>query len=276
MPYREFLELDDRGVSLDGSVLIFSSARSGSTLLAQILGALGRFSSYSEPDYLCSLLAVARRSPQVALSIFRAATAHWMLRGPAGGRVALKPRAFAMSMPHLFAQAAPSMKRIFIYRECFASVESAVRLWPGPAVLTPAMVEQYRTQIGHALPLLESASVDALLPLGPYLGQFLLWCVSVDQACRQAHRYGIVSVRYEDLCARPRNVIEELAARLEVDGGTLSAALAVMGRPSQRGSGLRNHAPPVRIPSEVRRHMSRLLADHTRIGAPDGAVPGTI
>lgn len=261
--------LDDAG----DLVLIYSVGRCGSTLISRALSAVDGVLSYSEPDVYTQIGMLRSRNrsrEDEYLRLIRTCTR--ILRRDAS-TMALKFRAGGIHLGDLFHRLYPDARNIFIQRHAERWLESMNAGFtpnqPGPeagptytrflvaqAPLLKAFLRQHRRKPT----LTESYTLNWLSVMEKYL------------ALRRAG-VPFLTVRYEDIQARPRATLLDLLDYCGLRIADFDRAYDTFSADSQEGTVLsvasRQQNPAPVLSAEDYRAARAVLAEHPVIRTPD-------
>jgi hypothetical protein len=222
-------------------VFIHSTGRAGSTLLSKAFAEMGSVTSLSEPDVYTQAVAMRLAGGDENEIRELLASSTRILLNPAfthGSSLnVLKFRSFCTEVGDLLHGSFPQAGNLFLYRDLAANVESAVRAFAldeGPPEAGRAVFAWLATMT----PLL-SRELERRPDLDPIEVPCLIWLSSVE-AYGRLWRNGvpIMAVRYEELIADSRRVLEAILAYLGLPVEGVERGLRAFDRDSQAGSPL--------------------------------------
>jgi len=220
---------------------IYSTGRSGSTLMSKALGELEATTSLSEPDVFTQ--AVRMRFTGVHEDEIHDLinSAVKILFNPVfTGNSALhvvKFRSFCIQIADLMSAAFPQAGNLFLYRDLASSVRSYAQAFGAldrpPNVQREALAEQVAFAPLLAREFAQRKNLDGIE------GPCLLW-LSAMHAYTDHRRHGvpILAVRYEALLANPALELERILGYLGLAGDRAPIALRAFQRDSQAESPL--------------------------------------
>jgi len=290
VPYATFLELAQRLAPVRRLIMVYMTGRCGSTLLSHALNQLDAVVSLSEPTPPAQFayLKPAYQGRERQLSTLLDATMRFVCKAPPGKQAttyAVKPPIETLQAFDLFHSCFPNARNLFLYRDAVGWVSSMFRhlriaWWP------PTMTLEQVLARGRTL-----CNVDPR-PLIPYLeegatsittvqGLTLIW-LGLMQEYLQLHARGmpILAVRYTDLNAHPRQVLQEIFNYCDVLPAWHDAVLEVFDRDSQAGSALHRANPKegnkVRFTPEQLEQIRVIIQRHRVLNRSNVVVPGTV
>ncbi|MEV0456684.1 sulfotransferase [Catellatospora methionotrophica] len=244
VPYDVLHDLAARAPFEPGRVvLVYSTGRCGSTLVARALAEFGGLAAVSEPDVLTQLVMLAAAGRCDVRERDRLAGSCLRLLSLAGrGRpVVVKPRSFAVELAAALQTQLPEARPVFLYREPVAWAHSVARAFDGydPALVRDEAAVQDR--LGLLIPMLAAhrARKGRLLSTAEIMA--CQWVSQLERALELRHRgVPLFVVRYEQLVADPQATLGALfgfcglPAPDRLDG--------FLGRDSQEGTTLSRQA----------------------------------
>lgn len=240
VPYGLFHELGATIRSDAPLVHIHSTGRAGSTLMSKAFAEMDATTSLSEPDVYTqvAVMSLAGTPPHQVLPILRSAVDFLFKPSFTHGaslRV-VKHRSFSVEVAGLIAQVSPEAGNLFLYRDLAPFMLSVTR---GFGLLGQSLESRraWSAALGSAVRVLQREAMQRDLD-GVEIGA-CIW-LSAMLAFVRAHGEGLamVPVRYEDLVARPREMMEMILAYLALPGSRVDVALRAFERDSQAGSPL--------------------------------------
>jgi hypothetical protein len=281
MPIDDFISLGEALPDPEDLMLIYSTGRCGSTLLASALNELGAVRVFSEPDIFTQIAQAGcptdARTREVLVKTLRSCLRVLCRSGQQ--HYVVKFRSVVIELFELMAHAMPRARNIFMYRDAIGFARSTAR-----------MMEME----------LDNWSVDARGLRGwqrlvPSLGRFQatpelvsasrllahLWAGSVVRYI-ETYRLGLwaCAVHYEDLCRDPMSVLDALRASCSLPVSSTDAPEVAFGRDSQAGTSISRKSLRARRVGEIQgRHelqISSHLAEISDGLTVDIMLPGTI
>ena len=213
----------------------------------------------------------------------------------ATGPQAVKFRSFAIELAELLARSYPAATVIFLYRQADTWTQSSLRAF---GAYDPAMISgPSHGQVQPAQDAGQTAVQDRLGLLIPLLANYRrrlgrllsplesLACQWVRQmeCAMSLYKAGVpvIPVRYEDLVARPRQVLTELFARcgLDPDAAAWRAVDSAFHADSQAGTSLSRTAlgeHGATLDGQLRDELARVIAELSTVVTPDTVLPVSV
>lgn len=289
VPYATFLQLAQE-ISVDASqlVCIHNVGRCGSTLLSQALNKLETVTALSEPDIFANFITI-RHTPHDEQIRLLQASYQFMFRPTVvedTTRYVLKFRNHCADIMDVFAEAFPTAKHLFMYRNGLDWVASLYRIIykTGRANVRLTLAEAIEQ---HGLffnrpdddfaSLFDSTKEDFSLPFC----RAALW---VHMMTRYVEMYegGFkpITIRYEDLVEHRDEMLSAIFERIGLPQTAVSQAKKAFEHDSQAGTKLaRDEAKSgnvIQLPDDVVESVHQLLAKHEHIRTPDVILPDTL
>ncbi len=280
LPYREFFQLAEQIPAINRKLLcLHNIGRCGSTVLARALNDIDGLMSLSEPDVLTNFVSLRSLPRQEQIDLLLACL-RWLCR-PAIVRdhdhIVIKFRNQAAGIMHLYLDALPKARHLFIYRNAIDWLASFHRLQVKRAApplrfsrqqvieqqtsyyqLPQAAIEAYRG--------LEGRAVGWLLMLGRYLE---LYESGAD----------IAAIRYEDLYGKREATLKRVLRQMNLPAHALTQALRAFNSDAQAGTKLARDAGrgnSLALPESQQATMRDLLSLQKVINRADFVLPGTL
>lgn len=267
--------------------MIYSTGRSGSTLLTRVFNQLDGVKGVSEPDTPAAFVhqwpATGRHRTQ--LQALLDASVRVQFRTPTNDmpRVCvLKLRSEAMHLAELFQATYPQAKNLFAYRNAVGFVGSFYRIfkrvgWQEHAPVSEVVATMNRyfsPDATHLLQYLDQRAATVSLA-----GVCTLWWLSVMEYYLDAAQRGLpmLTVDFDDLTNHPRNTLETVVAHCDVHGANLDAALEAFRDDAQAGTIMAQEAPGeerFRLTPPQIAEVRTILARHPTLN-PDYTPPTT-
>lgn len=286
--YEDFLRLSDSVRDPERLVLIYNTARCGSTLLHQIFNKSGEVVSLSEPGVLTQLQLIRPKDGSLDEELLPRLKASVKLmsrpKEEAPSARAIKLRLGGALAP-LLARAFPDATRLFLYREPIgwaASMHRAFASWfdaeIGRALGSDNLKEQLipfdRTFPG-VLGLLFKSKIFA-----PNEGEFLAasWLRMLeDYEALDDGGQRFLAMRYEELTRHPREAVAAIFEHCGLVLDDVGQALEAFGADSQKGTSLAwdSRDDSRRLRDVDRASMLSLIDRQPVINSPDYLVANT-
>lgn len=285
VPYETLHQLAGN-ISLDSSrlILVYSTGRSGSTLLGSALNAVEGTINYSEPDVFTQLVAIrqADTRKEAEVSALVQSCTKLLCKGteqtPTPAHWVIKFRSFVIELGDLFHSHFPGAKNIFLYRHAEGYMASTLRAFVGNAdspefragiqgwlgTLVPPIAKHMR----EGGPLLNFSSISAIL-----------WLRTMERYM-QLQEQGIpgLTVRYEDLKSNPKDAIHKIIEYCGLTAENMEAVYQVFEKDSQSGSALSQEnvgQKDFKLTDEHKADLARELEAHPFIKSADFVIPTT-
>jgi hypothetical protein len=266
-------------------ILIYSVGRCGSTLVSQALNQADGVVSFSEPDVYTQILmlreADGSSDPEVS-ALVRSCTK--IICAPTAQRGitrawALKPRGFATHLADLFYRNFPEAKVIFLYRQAESWARSMVRAFDLFDPQMEQMLPQLQQLISKLDPLVAAYTAKHEATIAPIELLTCMW-VSIMQRCLDLQQQGVplFAVRYEELKAAPRAVLDVLFAYCEVAVSNVETITRVLAQDSQAGTSVSQVRAQQSKSELLEQHVAelhRLIRAYSTTITPDFIVPTT-
>ena len=266
----------------DRLVMVQSTARCGSTLVSQAFGAVQNVMSFSEPDVYYQLHQLRDQDDAEFEALLKTCTALLCAPRPVSTWV-IKFRSMNIELAAPLLSAFPGAMTVFLYRQAESWARSAARAF---GVFNPEVLANWNG-LSDVLPRLRSlVDGEELAPFrSPVELMSWVWSTSMVRAIAlQNEGVPMFIARYEELAARPRDVLTALFdyCGVGVTPGDLDETLA---HDSQEGadtwagrhepSGARPNEPTSELTEERRLAFLRSLAERAPALQPNHVIPGT-
>lgn len=267
-------------------VLIYSVGRTGSTLLSKAFSELGTVRSLSEPDVYTQAVALrlaggGTRDGEVRALLASATKLFFKPTATVGASVGvLKFRSMCIENADLMAQAFPTAKNLFLYRDLAAWLPSAAAMFgifeEDAAQWLPDMAAAF----ARVTPLLAERLQEPGDAPTPMQVVALLWLAVVQRYLTLRQRDpSWHALRYEDLVAQPAQTLGAALAFVGLPAHLVGRALQAYARDAQEGSVLSREA----LRSRARRALTDQEKEHVRevvrcylVSGPDCSIPPQI
>ena len=231
-------------ISLDSSrlILVYSTGRSGSTLLGSALNAIEGTINYSEPDVFTQLVAIrlADAGNETEVSALIQSCTKLLCKGteqtPTPAHWVFKFRSFAIELGDLFHSHLPWAKNIFLYRHAEGYMASTLR-----ALVGNSDTPEFRAGIQGWLSTLVPPIAEHMREGGPLLNfssiSAVLWLRTMERYM-QLQEQGMpgLAVRYEDLKSAPQDTIHKIIEYCGLSTENMEPVYQAFERDSQAGS----------------------------------------
>lgn len=222
-------------------VFVHSTGRAGSTLLSKAFAEMGSVTSLSEPDVYTQAVAMRLAGGDEDEIQELLASATRILLNPAftcGSSLnVLKFRSFCIEVGDLLHDAFPGAGNLFLYRDLVPNIESSVRAF-GVDDTPPEAGRAVVAWLATMTPLL-ARELERRPDLDGVEAPCLIWLSAVEAYARlRRNGVPIMAVRYEDLVADSRHVLEAILAYLGLPTAGAERGLRAFDRDSQAGSPL--------------------------------------
>jgi hypothetical protein len=280
------VRVDDRQL-----IMLFSIGRCGSTLASKAFAATG-VPVLSEPDAFTQLVMLRAdgRCDEATLGRLVRSCAQVTFR--ANGPQAVKFRSCAIELAELLAASYPAARVIFLYRQADTWTQSSLRAF---GAYDPAMTggppggqaqpaqgpgqTAVQDRLGLLIPLLATYRKRLGRLLSPLESLACQWVRQMECAM-SLYKAGVtmIPVRYEDLVARPRQVLTDLFARcgLEPDAAAWRAVDSAFRRDSQAGTSLARTALGAHdaiLDDSLRHELTRVITELSTVVTPNIVLP---
>ena len=249
VPYTTFNQLADRLPPVRQPIFIYTTGRSGSTLLHHVLNESGVAISLSEPDTPTQfanlryerdgdrdgeLGNLARSSLQFLFKNYR--DRHTYAH-------AIKFRSHGTQVMDLFQAVFPHAKNIFLYRQVLDFVASNLRIYQNQEYPVYSSFQAWRSQFEHFW----GAYLSHLEEYGEEIGKTLSvieevtleWILTMEWYCEQRDRdIPALALRYVDLINLKEQTLGQIFSYCNLPLKTVQQALNTYDRDSQSGTPL--------------------------------------
>lgn len=289
VPYATFRRLGHTLPAIASLIVIYSTGRSGSTLLSHLLNAVEGVVSLSEPDVATQFIHLRRSSAaeEAELRDLLDCSVRFLFKPSAFGprtAHALKLRSYGLRAMDLYQATFPRVTNLFLYRDALGTIASYARLLR-PAVNDHQPVSAFLSTFGEIF-------ADDWTPLTAYLPEgardvslpqqlTLMWLATIEYYLAH-HTQGIpaLAVHYDDLNARREQVAAAILAYGGLPTTQMPGLLGVFGRDAQAGTALARENPEegnqLRLSEEERQEVEAIVRRHPLIKTVDVVVPGTL
>jgi hypothetical protein len=260
VPYNNFREFAYTLPPVKHLIMIYSSARSGTTLMSHVFNELDSVLSLSE-RVLCK--PDARKTPTTYV---------------------LKGRMEMLLVMDLFAAAIPHAKNLYLYRDAIGVIRSFYRILKNFPIPETFPVAQAIAQFNILYPYDLTPNTVYLDPgtemvsLIHYLT--LLWITGVEWYMEHARTVLILAVRYADLNESREKTLEAIFAYCGLPVEQVAKTLGAYERDSQAGTLLARENPKegnqLQLTEAEVATVSRILARHPIIQKSDFVAPNTL
>jgi len=280
-------------------ILLYMSARSGSTLLSHMLNASGAVTSLSEADAFTQFvhLRVKAIQSEVApfqerdLSLLADSTMRFMFRpksrnadGKDSLARAVKFRSEGVHVIDLFQQTFPQSKSIFLYRDALGWVNSFHRIFNKLNDNKPKTVDAWQTMYEGFLHT-DLSHLRSYVPQHQTLSlaeQLTLWWVAIMEWYLEQWEMGtsILAVRYNDLNQQRVLTTEAIFSYCDLPLEAVPLALTAFDEDSQAGTELARDVPHMGakmvLGEQAIREIVAILQHHPVLRHPNFWAPGTL
>jgi hypothetical protein len=280
------VRVDDRQL-----IMLFSIGRCGSTLASKAFSAIG-VPVWSEPDAFTQLVMLRADGRCDDATLGRLVRSCAQLTFRAAGPQAVKFRSFAIELAELLAGSYPAARVIFLYRQADTWTQSSLRAFstydpamtgsPSRGQAQPAQgpgQTAVQDRLGLLIPLLANYRKQLGRLLSPLESLACQWVRQMECAM-SLNKAGVtvIPVRFEDLVARPRQVLTDLFARcgLEPDAAAWRAVDSAFRSDSQAGTSLSRLAlgdHDATLDEALRVELTRVIAELSTVVTPDIVLP---
>ncbi len=289
VPYNEFLQMADT-LSVDARQLIciHNVGRCGSTLLSQALNQLDSVTALSEPDVFANFVTI-RHTPRDQQIRLLKACFKFMFRPAVVGqttRYALKFRNHCADIMDTFAEAFPTAKHLFMYRNGMDWVASLYRIIykTGRANLRLTLSEAIDQHAAYFnLPndnftsLFDRTTETFSLPFC----RAMLW---VQMMTRYIELYDDgfrpITIRYEDLMANREAMLSAIFEQIDLPLSAVTQAQQAFKQDSQAGTRMaRDNAQSgnqIELPDGDHQTIQASIASQSLLKSPDIILLGTL
>ena len=266
-------------------ILIYSVGRCGSTLVSQALNQADGVVSFSEPDVYTQIVmlreADGSNEPEVSALVRSCTKVICASTAQRGSAIAwaLKPRGFGIQLADLFYRSFPEAKVVFLYRRAESWARSSARAFRIFEPEMQQMLSQLQQLFSKLDPLVAAYSAKHEETITPIELLTCLWVSSMER-CLDLQQQGVplFAVRYEELKAAPRAVLDGLFAYCEVVVSNVEAITRVLAQDSQAGTSV-SQVRAQQSKSELLEHhvaqLHRLIRAYSTTITPDFIVPNT-
>lgn len=289
VPYADFLQLAD-AISVDTSQLIciHNVGRCGSTLLSQALNQLDHVTALSEPDIFANFVTIRHTARKQQIGLLQACY-KWMFRPAVAGettRYVLKFRNHCVDIMDVFAEAFPTAKHVFMYRNGMDWLASLYRIIhkTGRADLrltvTEALAQHaayFNRPISEFKALFDPSAESFSLPYC----RAMLWVQMMNRYI-DLYEDGFrpITIRYEDLVDHQEEMLSAIFNQLGLSESDISQAQTAFTRDSQAGTRMaRDNAQAgnsIQLPDTEIQAVHDLLANQPKLNTPDVILAGTL
>ena len=248
LPYADLHQLAaNMQVTEDAPILLYSTGRSGSTLLNHIFNESGKVVSFSEPDMFTQLIYLQEASglrDREIVSLIQDCTR--LIFKPISAqpirRHAIKLRNQCVALMRLFHQALPKAKNLFLYRNAVDYVASEYRLLirhQSPELVSVdealAWLERY-----HGTVELEKLGIHLNVKVLSWFECYALnWLIIMDRVLTYVDQdIPLLPVRYEDLNSNRLKTVTQLFEYCNLPSTQVKQALKAFERDAQQGTTL--------------------------------------
>ncbi|MEW6378274.1 MAG: hypothetical protein AB1611_01570 [bacterium] len=287
------------GDPFDNLILIYSVGRCGSTLLSRVFNQVPGVVSLSEPDIFTQV--VGLRNPDGSrdseLSRLLRDCTRILGKPGAGGRkpnLAIKFRSFGIELGDLMHGIFPQARNIFLYRNAEDVIESLIRAFGDQGFWGRTFraaqqshlarfwlrlfIARRKKSMSRLIPLIQDYPSRAYKDLGSVGIALIMW-LSVMHRYLDLYRRGVpmIGLRYEDLIARPHEVVKALFEYCGLPVWKVPAACRVFEHDVRLGSYLDRKPPSHRcLNLDDLLNIQRFLRSHPDVQSPHFVAPGTL
>jgi hypothetical protein len=290
MPYDTFCELAHTLPEVPQLILIFSIARSGTTLMSHVLNQLDSVVSFSEPDAASQFVKMRSADGSRDAELIELLDCTMRMLFKSGGsktptNYAVKFRAETIEALDLYHAAFPQAKKLFLYRDAIGVIASFYRLFKQAELPDTMPVDDYIALFGQMMHPDFWQKLSYLVPGITEISmiqQFTLpWILSIEYYLEQyARGIPMLAVRYADLNGRREQTLAAIFEYCSLPVDQVSQALGAFERDSQAGTMLAREKPTegnaFRLTDEQIGEIQTILARHPIVNVPDFMLPGTL
>jgi len=289
VPYQEFLQLADT-ITGDASQLIciHNVGRCGSTLFSQALNQLETVTALSEPDVFANFITI-RHTPREEQIRLLQACYKMMFRPAVVGettRFVLKFRNHCVDIMDVFAEAFPTAKHLFMYRNGMDWLASLYRIIykTGRANLrltVPEAITQHAKYFNRPKHEFTTIFDPAYETFSLPFCRAMLW---VHMMNRYVDLYDggfrPITIRYEDLVDHREQMLSTIFNQLGLSESDISQARTAFSRDSQAGTRMaRDDAQlgnTIQLPEADVQAVQAFMATQPKLNRPDVILEGTL
>lgn len=289
VPYTSFREFAHSLPTVEHLIMIYSSARSGTTLLSHIFNELDRVMSLSEPDVISQFLHLRGNdhSRDSELRELFDCTVR-MLFKPNPYKIpktyAIKGRMEMVRVMDIFTATIPHAKNLYLYRDAVGFVRSFYRVlkqMPLPHEITLAQAIAQFNRLYHYDLTPNTACLDPDSEMISFI-QYLTfqWVAGIEWYMEQARNIPTLAVRYADLNENREKTLEAIFAYCDLPVEQVARTLVAYERDSQAGTFMARENPKegnkLQLTETQLAEMNRILARHPIIQQSDFIAPNTL
>jgi len=289
VPYQEFLQLADTITRDDNPLIcIHNVGRCGSTLFSQALNQLETVTALSEPDVFANFITI-RHTPREEQIRLLQACYKMMFRPAVVGettRFVLKFRNHCVDIMDVFAEAFPTAKHLFMYRNGMDWLASLYRIIykTGRANLrltVPEAITQHAKYFNRPKHEFTTIFDPAYETFSLPFCRAMLW---VHMMNRYVDLYDggfrPITIRYEDLVDHREQMLSAIFNQLGLSESDISQARTAFSRDSQAGTQMaRDDAQSgntIQLPEADVQAVQAFMATQPKLNRPDVILEGTL
>jgi hypothetical protein len=275
------LHLDPQRLSL-----IYSTSRSGSTLLCSAFNQVEGVATFSEPDVFSQLVELrawdGSRDAEIG-SLLRSCTR--ILCGASNHvthprACAIKFRGFGVEAADLMYEIFPDARIIFLYRDAISWLQSVARAFMREDHESEEYLASLQRQLSLHISKVAHYSAGGEERPSIIKLAMLAWLSTLERYL-ELHEQGapVIAARFKDLISSPEEILGAIFRFCHIDVNDLSDVTRVLERDSQAGTDISRKAlrqREIRLPKNYLAEVHNVLKEQATIRRPDFVLPGTL
>lgn len=290
VPFPVFRQLARQMPTVERLIMIYTTGRSGSTLLSRVLNSLDDVRSLSEPDAATHFVHLRHVDGQQKSEVRELldSTVRFLSKSAAPrppSVLALKLRIEGTQIIDLFQATFPQARSLFLYRDAIDFVRSFYRIATRDQAPVPTPVHELVAGFHHFMacdvtPLL--ACLDPDTTAASTVQLLTLWWMAAMEwyLAQQARGVTALAVRYDDLNDKKEQVLSAVFQHCGLPTEAVTRTLGVFAQDAQAGTPLARDVPDqgnqLQLDEMQRQEVLRILKRHPVLQTPDFVVPGTL
>jgi hypothetical protein len=290
VPYETFSHLATTLPEVTQPIFVYSTGRSGSTLISHVFNESKVVASLSEPDVATQFvqLRMGGNYPESKLCQFAQSTLRFLFKSyhtPEIRAHALKFRSEGLRIMDFFQAAFPQAKNLFLYRDAIGFATSHYRIFKSDGFAEYSSVSEWLSifeailhgDFSHLRAYLDDGCEQISIP-----ELFSLWWIAhMDFYLAQVERgVPVLAVRYADINQSPADVLKAVFAYCDLPPSAVQQGLKAFDRDAQAGTKLARENPKegnkLKLTEEQIRSIMAVLQRHPVLKTSEFTVPETL
>jgi hypothetical protein len=290
VPYETFTHLANTLPEVTQPIFVYSTGRSGSTLISHVFNESKVVASLSEPDAASQFvrLRMGGNYQEAELCHLAQSTLRFLFKSyhtPEIQAHALKFRSEALRVMDFYQAAFPQGKNLFLYRDAMGFAASVYRIFKSVGVPEYSSVNDWlsrnETNFQWDFSHLRAYLDDGCEQISSLEDLTVWWIAHMEFYLAQVERgVPVLAVRYADLIQNQADVLKAVFAYCDLPLGVVQQGLKAFDRDAQAGTILARENPKegnkLKLTEEEIESITAVLQRHPVLKTADFTVPETL